>query len=168
MKNEYLDIINVDANPEFKPDLVCNITVEPLELEDKSINTIWMFHMIEHITKTNRPTVLLECNRVLKECGRIVITYPEFSKCAANFLENKGGNREFWEATMYGRQSHGFDFHVVPMHTPLFKHELIDYGFTDIVDLPEKEENYNTIITGVKKEDVVTREAIIAKEVCGV
>lgn len=163
-----IEVINVDANPEFKPDVVCNITVDRLKLEDKTVDTIWIFHMIEHITKTNRPNVLLECNRVLKTGGNLILTYPEFSECSKRFLDNTNGNREFWEATLYGRQAHGFDFHVVPMHTPTFKHELIDYGFKVGNIKSELEEEYNTIIDCEKIRDVVTRESIIAKEVCGV
>lgn len=162
------EVINVDANSEFKPDIVCNITAESLPLDDGSIDRIWMFHMIEHITKVCRPNVMLECNRVLKSGGEIFITYPEFEKCAKNFLDNLGGLREFWEATLYGRQSHGFDFHVVPMVSELFKHELIDYGFGKFDIKPEESENYNTILKATKLRDVVTREEVVARELFNV
>lgn len=123
--------------------------------------------MIEHITKVNRSSVLLEINRVLVEGGIAIFSYPEFSKCAANYLENKGGQRDFWEATIYGRQSHNFDYHVVPMHSELFKHDLIDYGFRDIEIMEESEqEPFNTVIYATKFEDVVTKEQVIADECC--
>jgi len=169
IKSERLDVINLDANKEFKPDIVCNIIHEDIPLEDDSIDTIWMFHIIEHIVKVNRTTVLLECNRVLKEGGNIIITYPEFEICAKNFIENKNGKRDLWEATLFGRQSDIYDFHVTAMVSKLFKHELIDHGFTNIVVKAEHApEDFNTIINAVKEKRIETREQVIAREVCGV
>jgi len=126
-----------------------------------------MFHSIEHVTRICRPTVLLEINRLLKIGGEVIFSYPEFEICSKNLLSNHIGKREFWEATLYGRQMHNFDFHVVPMISKDFRHELIDYGFKYLKDREESElEPYNTILSAIKKKDIITREEVIAREVC--
>lgn len=141
---------------------------ESIPVKNGYFDEVWMFHMIEHLTKILRADVLFEINRVLKIGGTAIFTYPEFEKCAKNFIDNKDGNRDFWEATLYGRQSHSFDYHVVPMHTTLFKHELIDYGFKQIKsDIESETESHNTITTAIKSNNICTREDVIAREVCG-
>lgn len=126
-----------------------------------------MFHSIEHINRVSRPIVLLEINRLLKIGGIVIFSYPEFEICAKNLLTNYRGQREFWEATLYGRQLHSFDYHVVPMVSKLFKFELIDYGFTNSYHITESEqEPFNSILKAIKKKDIITREEVIAREVC--
>ena len=48
--NKIDGFINIDLNPDNKPDLVANI-LEPLPYNDGSIDEIVLFHTIEHIQK---------------------------------------------------------------------------------------------------------------------
>ena len=91
------DFINVDINPDNKPDLVANI-LERLPYEDSSIEEICLFHTIEHIEKRKHPNLFLEIRRLLTPTGLFCISYPEFSKIAQFWLDNKYGDRDFWEA----------------------------------------------------------------------
>lgn len=139
---------NVDIDKSLEPDLVCDFT-QKLPFESGTVDRIVMFHVIEHIQKVKHRGVLLECRRVLKPEGELVISFPEFSKVAQNWLDNKHGLRGFWEATLYGRQLSPSDFHVCIMDSTEFTHVLTTSGFAVAKCVPESSENYNTVIKAV-------------------
>jgi predicted SAM-dependent methyltransferase len=134
--------INVDTFG--KPDVCANILHLPFKSE--TIDKIYLFHTIEHIEDIKHYDLFMEFRRILKDNGELIISYPEFTKCAQNFIENKNGDRVFWGRTIYGRQSYPGDYHVALMYTPWFKNFLRDVGFNDIKDFPEPGEPYNTVI----------------------
>jgi hypothetical protein len=76
--------------------------------------------------------------------------------------------REFWEATIYGRQSQPADFHVSLMYTPEFIDLLQSSGFKDISYAPEDGEEWNTIVLAHRGEIPVTYEDALNKEVLNV
>ena len=162
-------IINIDAVEDYKPDLVLNILTSPLPYKDGEVDTIWMFHAIEHIPSRKREDILFEISRVLHKGGEVIFSYPEFAECSKRFLDNFQGHKEYWQNTLYGRQLTPYDFHVVPMHTPYFRAEIIEYGFGEIKSLPEDSPNeYYTILSGKKVRNICTREDVIAREVFNV
>lgn len=142
--------VNIDIEPNVKPDLIHNFVNQQLPYKDKSVDEIVCFHTIEHIHKHFHKRILVDCWRVLKPQGRIIITYPEFLKCVKNWKVNYRGRKEFWEKTIFGRGLYLSDLHVCIMHTPEFLDTLLDCGFTNVVATPEKDEFWNTIVTGVK------------------
>lgn len=157
---------SVDADAGCKPDIHCNI-VNGLPVEAKTVDTILFLHTIEHIQKRHHATILLEFHRVLIDSGRLVISYPEFSRIIQNWLDNKQGKREFWEATVYGCQRTLTDYHVSAMHTPEFLELLTEVGFKVIETKQERGEEYNTIIECVKSVPLPTYEDLIRDEVFG-
>ena len=162
-------VINVDADENCKPDLLLDLTNPNWPWKNNEIDEIWMFHAIEHLRRDTHGAVMLRINNVLKMGGRIIFTYPEFKRCADNFIANVQGQRNFWEQTLYGRQSTPHDFHLVPMHSPYFKSFLIDYGFGELEFYEESEhEYYNSIMKGIKVTHTVTREDVVAEEVFSV
>ncbi len=144
--NKIEGFINIDIEPSTKPDLVCNFITDKLPYKDNSIDEVVLYHTIEHISKRYHNKILLEIWRVLNPKGLFYLSYPEFTKCYKNWIINYKGKREFWEATIYGRQLYPSDFHVCIMHTNSFKEVLIDCGFNKIIEAPEIGETYNTII----------------------
>lgn len=147
--NRISGAINVDINDALKPDVVMNF-LEPLPLASNSVDVIYFLHVIEHIHKDRHLQLLQEFWRVLKPEGWIYFAYPEFVKCATNYIRNAQGMRDFWEATIYGRQSSPFDFHVALMHTRRFKYFIERIGFRVLAISDEKSQPFNTILLASK------------------
>lgn len=139
--------INCDADEKLQPDKIVDLLKFPYPFDNGEAGLIVLSHTIEHIQARFHEAVLLEFNRILKQGGRLIVTYPEFIKCAQNYIANYQGKREFWEATIYGRQLTPWDHHVTAMETTAFKSLLTTCGFYDIVDHPEIDQPFNTIVT---------------------
>ena len=143
--NKIEGCINIDIEKSCKPDLVHDFTKNALPYDDKSVEEVYLFHTIEHISKRYHNAMFDEIFRVLRIGGKFYISYPEFTKCVSNWLENKYGKREFWEATIYGRQLYPSDFHVCILDPSGLAMRLEASGFMDIMHKPEPLEPYNTI-----------------------
>ncbi len=149
--------INVDINEKFKPDAIMNF-LKPLPIESDTVDIIYFLHVVEHIKKTDHIGLFAEFHRILKPNGIICIAYPEFVKCAMNYINNYKGQRDFWEATIYGRQSTEFDFHVALMDSSRFGYFLKLSGFEILENRPELRESFNSIMIVKKVEKPLTAE----------
>ncbi|HXG06252.1 MAG TPA: methyltransferase domain-containing protein [Nitrososphaera sp.] len=89
-----------------------------LPVEDHSFDVIWCSHVIEHVLDTHG--FLLECNRVLKQDGYVIIRTPDLKKVQFNF---------WWDPT-----------HVHPFIRISLERALILAGFQPVLvsncDLP--------------------------------
>lgn len=166
-ENKLDEFVNIDAEPKTNPDVCLDFRYEPLPYAEGEVEEIWMLHCIEHIERRYWQGVFAEINRVLKPQGLFVLAYPEFRICADNFVKDHKGQREFWLATLYGRQLYPTDYHVTAVDTPELKTILEAYGFYRILYKPEfSEENHNTILIARKSPInlVVDREEIMNRE----
>jgi ubiquinone/menaquinone biosynthesis C-methylase UbiE len=157
--NKMPNAINLDIEKSVKPDVLADFT-KPLPFPDDSVEKVYFFHVIEHLPKRLHPNILLEIWRVMTDSGVLYVAYPEFVKCAQNFIDNKKGMREFWAATIYGRQLYPADTHISLMYTPHFEHLLVQLGFKDVKSMPEVKEDYNTIVRAVKGKRPLSQEEI--------
>lgn len=155
---------NIDADGKCLPDDVINI-VKGLPYPNESFATVLCFHFIEHIPKKFHVKVLSEIHRVLEPAGAVFMSYPEFTKCAQNYISNFQGKRDFWEATIYGRQLNEFDAHCALMDTPLFEEQLKRIGFKVISGGSEPDEPYNTVLSLEKTAPQRTYEDILKEEI---
>lgn len=155
--------VNCDADAALNPDVVVDL-LKPLPFENESVDLIVMAHAIEHISEWYQQTLLFEFNRVLKSGGELVLTYPEFKKCAQNYIDNFQGKRDFWKATIYGRQLTEWDKHVTLMDTDVFKETLREHGFVEIQSAPEKHEAYNTVLRAKKGTRLISYEEAVVQE----
>lgn len=155
--------VNIDVNPDVKPDLVGDIT-KSLPYANDSVSEIWLIHVIEHIQKKYHIPLYMEMNRILKKNGIIVMAYPEFVKCAMNYVTNKKGKRDFWEMTVYGRQNTPSDFHVSLMDSSLLVPQLISMGF-GVTTQPQEGDDYYTVLKGVKLRNVISRDDVVRQEI---
>lgn len=146
--------VNIDINKDLKPDVVHNFVSDPLPYENQSVDEIVISHVIEHIPKNLHASVLRECFRVLKhKTGSLVLAYPEFRQCAQNYIDNLNGMRDYWEATIYGRQSTIWDFHVALMDTEFYLVPLLEsLGFGKINWREQPDAAYNTLLRAFKVE----------------
>ena len=67
--------IDIDINPNYKPDIVRDIT-KGLPFDDDSIDAIHAHHFLEHLSNTDMLFVLEECYRVLKLGSQLDIVIP--------------------------------------------------------------------------------------------
>lgn len=162
--NKIEGFINIDGYPGVKPDILLDIMNCPLPYKDGTVEEVVLFHCIEHIPEKLHVQVLGEIFRVLKAGGKFVISYPEFLKCVEAYKANLRGQREFFRATIYGRQSHVGDFHVSLMDTRFFKQVLKRAGF-QIEKVCEEQEPYNTVVQCTKQKAWVKREDLLKREI---
>lgn len=158
--------INIDLEKKVKPDMVIDVKSQLLPFKPGTVDQINCIHNLEHIEQKYWPFVFKNFYRVLKPKAALILAYPEFSRCAKNFLTNHRGLRDFWRATLYGRQLYPGDYHVVPMVTKEVCDYLLANGFDDIKYCPEADEPYNTFLRA-RKGKIITREQVVKKEVFG-
>jgi SAM-dependent methyltransferase len=164
--NKIEGFINIDKNEVCKPDLVFDFIQYKFPFEDNSVEEVVLFHCIEHIEEKFQESVLEEIHRVLKMDGTFLVSFPEFLKCSENYRVNYKGMREFWKATIYGRQSGPGDYHVTLMDSPFFVLKLECLGFRVANVCPESEEdNYNTLIECVKVAAWMSKEDLYREEI---
>lgn len=149
--------INVDIDPSVEPDEVVDI-LKPFYWVDDLFDEVVFFHAIEHIEKIYHEPLFIEIHRVLKENGKFILGYPEFSTCAQYWLDNYLGKRNFWENCIYGRQLNEHDYHVCAMHSPEVKEMLLNLGFKDIAFSAEEANRQYTILKAIKTKPRITYE----------
>lgn len=158
--------INIDIDISVKPDLVTDFkTILPFS--DNTIDRVLLIHTIEHIPRFYHIHIYSEIHRILKPNGEFILAYPEFERCAKNWISNFQGKRDFWEATLYGRQTSKADFHVCAMNTIEVLDNLRLSGFVNLVSSPEQSEDFNTFIKAYKGNLLPTWAEHIKKEVFG-
>lgn len=141
---------NVDINPLVKPDESWNV-LKPWPVEEGTVDEIVLYHAIEHIPKSLHDFIFISAFRVLKVGGIFRFSYPEFEKIIKKWLEDPA-NREWWEATIYGRQRDMYDYHVAAMNTQEVIGLLESCGFGNIRWKPEDPEDFNTVIQAMKMD----------------
>jgi SAM-dependent methyltransferase len=166
-QNKISGAVNVDIEPSVKPDQIMDFT-KPLPVETATADRVYFFHVIEHLPASCHEKILREFCRILKPEGIFIISYPEFAVCARNWLDNYHGQRDFWQATIYGRQLYPSDFHVALMHTPDFVETLKIVGFSPYEVKREPDEFWNTVIKCSKAlSPMPTYEDVLKKEIFG-
>jgi len=160
------DFLNVDKDESMKPDLVMDIARAKYPWADGTIEEIWLCHTIEHISKRYWDHLFGEINRVLKVDGKFYLSYPEFTTCYMHWSSNYQGRKEFWEATIFGRQNTTDDYHVAICHTPDLYIYLEERGF-HVEHHTNDGEGHNTVLEMVKDDVIRTREDIINDEIFG-
>jgi predicted SAM-dependent methyltransferase len=149
--NKLEGYVNVDVEPSVKPDLIFDFTKQKLPYKTNTVDEIVLFHTIEHIQKKLHTPILSEFSRVLKIGAKLYISYPNFWECAQRWHDNKHGKRQFWEATLYGRQLFPSDYHICAIDSLELQQVMMSFGFGLIKHFPENHPNeFNTITVGVK------------------
>src|SRR6185436_18166651 len=87
---------NVDSvqNKITKPDLIADIKLGSLPFDNETFEEICALHCIEHIERGWWPRVFQEFHRILQPNGLLILAYPEFERCAHNFITNYKGARD--------------------------------------------------------------------------
>lgn len=152
--------INIDILNLPNVDQVLDIRHTLLPFGDNSIDEILLFHTIEHIEEKYHKDIFKEFHRVLEPEGSLFISYPEFKVCAQYYIDNHRGMADFWKATIYGLQRTHGDYHVSLMDTEALIELLQDCGFYEIAYMPEKHEEWNTVLCAQKKASLITPDEV--------
>ena len=136
--------VNIDCDPELKPDRVYNI-INELPFQKDTVRQIVMYHTIEHIPKCFWQGIFLDFSRVLEPFGQFWISYPEYTKVWDYWKTNFRGQREFWEACVFGRGSSQSDRHCSISDTEEIKSFLTRSGF-EIYWEGNDGESHNTLL----------------------
>ena len=151
--------INVDIDPAVKPDAVFDFT-NSFPYQDETIEEVVAYHVLEHIPKFNHDRIYKEIYRVLIPGGKFTLSFPEFRTCVEYWLNNYKGKRDFWEATIYGRQSSPHDFHVAIMDREMVARKLVRAGFGITYKGTEPVELHNSVIRAVKMKKFTYQDAL--------
>lgn len=160
--------INIDStkNAITKPDIIGDILQGELPFKTGEVDEFRMLHCLEHIEKSKWNTIFAEVHRLLSETGEFILAYPEFEICANNFITNYKGARDYWQMTLYGRQLHKGDYHVVPMRTADIINQLEFNGFKNIRYGEDTEYPWNTFVI-CNKDIRENREDLYRREIFG-
>jgi len=151
--------INVDIDASLSPEQCWDFT-KSFPVDSNSVEVVTLYHVIEHISKANRDFILSEIHRVLQPEGLFIVSYPEFMKCVENWKNNVRGKRDFWEATLYGRQASVFDHHVTIMDTDQFCLQLVRHGFEVLFRGSEPGQEFNSVVKAKKCHQFTYEEAL--------
>lgn len=164
LSTDEVQYINVDMG--VKDPMIFNFdaTKTPYPFPDKDFDRIYFFHTIEHIPEEQHAGILVEFRRLLKDEGRICLAYPEFKKIAQNYIDNKGDDRQFWKATIYGRGLTEWDRHKALMDTEEFTRFVLSCGLKVVASHPEPKQEFNTITILEKGTPTLTYESLMEEE----
>lgn len=159
--------INLDVSEDCKPDIVHDFR-KGIPYGDNVFDEIVMLHTIEHIENKFHEIIFNEVKRVLAPEGTFIITFPDWERCAKNWLANKAGIRDFWEATIYGRQLYPSDYHVCICTVDGMARQLARIGLDPFWQGYEQNSQLGQDCNGVikcHKVEVMTYELALAKTV---
>lgn len=160
--------INIDKNAQTCPNIVLDIVKDPLPYEDATVDVVWFSHGIEHIERFHWDYVFMEVRRVLKNDSRLILVYPEFAKCAQNYIkamEENDSKADYWLQTLYGRRAWIGDEHVTAVNSRELQLILESCGYRRIRFCEETPtENYNSIMVAFKDPAPQYREKVMCNE----
>jgi predicted SAM-dependent methyltransferase len=81
--------VNVDFRPTLSTVMVVDLSVLPWPFEDSSADEILMLDFLEHFPYAQTKRILLECYRVLKSDGSLIVQVPD-GEHLMNALAAKG------------------------------------------------------------------------------
>lgn len=152
--------INVDLEESTKPDLLLDLRKQPFPYENESVEEIICSHNIEHVELRFWNQIFIEFHRVLKVGGELILAYPEFAECAKNFMTNHKGMKDYWRATLYGRQLYPGDYHITPVETRELINILKMHGFREFKVVDDREGPHYKVMNCFKLAIRRTREDV--------
>jgi predicted SAM-dependent methyltransferase len=125
-KRKLKGYVNIDWRKTKATDLVCNILKIPYP--ENTVDTIEIYHVIEHLPRHEFPKALKEWFRVMSPGGQLIIEYPDFDQAVKDYLE---GNENRID-NIFGLQRFPGDTHLFGYNFKRLKKLLKQAGFTNI------------------------------------
>ena len=146
--------INVDSNELLEPDLVADIRDIASHFGPESVDEIFLFHTLEHLSQKDGANLLQDCFNILNKGGVIVIECPDIMKCAINLLQAKVGGdpyrvERFGLFGIYGFDDLGMDREEMQHrwgYWPEYLGGIMDkIGFSAIQDGPAESKSFAAV-----------------------
>ena len=129
--NKLLDgFINVDIREDIPGvDLVDDI-VQLSKVRDRSADLIYACHVLEHVKRHERVSVLETWHSKLGANGTLRIAVPDFEKVVK--LYNRGTSCDSLIGFLYGGQDYEYNFHYYCWDYKSLEQDLTVAGFTNV------------------------------------
>jgi len=73
--------INIDLDPNVKPDLVADLTKLTDHFSENSVDFIFAGHVLEHLPYQDSLMALKQCKHILRSHSIMLIVVPDYTKC---------------------------------------------------------------------------------------
>jgi predicted SAM-dependent methyltransferase len=173
---------NVDFRPTHPSVRKVDLSILPWPYFDDELEQVLMLDFLEHFPYRRTKSILLECWRVLKPNGELVVQVPDFIHCSramawtGDFQCNVCGSRDHSDVgckncgaskisiqeaavgRLYGGQDYEGNYHLTTFSEELLRAYLIESGFTDVTSLEVEHQhaNWNVKLSCKKAEDLWT------------
>jgi len=122
------DFVNIDINPDCKPDIVGDI--RDLEFDKESISLILLSQVLEHFDLVDVKDLLSKFYKWLIPSGHLIIEVPDVGKILD--LIESGENPKRYEGAIYGNQEIVGQKHKTQFDEVLLKNMLKEAGFNNM------------------------------------
>ncbi len=95
------EMIHVDSDAAYEPDLLVPSIATLDMLEDNSVDGIWLCHVLQRITFHEAAILVRESLRVLKEGGDVIVQMPD-AQLAATFIARNEADAAIYHAPAGG------------------------------------------------------------------
>lgn len=121
--------VNVDSDPVCGPDvLILNNDLSPLQGEPFS--EVLARDVLEHIPRTQTPSILLEWAALLEPAGRLVLQTSSVIGVARQLERETSFRQQYgWTICLFGNQAHPGDFHLTGFTELTLRVHLLSAGF---------------------------------------
>jgi glycosyltransferase involved in cell wall biosynthesis/predicted SAM-dependent methyltransferase len=127
---DFPGFVNIDAR---KYDHVHHVSlVDSLPfIDDSTADLVYASHCLEHFPHGKIEAVLREWHRVLKPCGIIRLSVPDFDSILKIYLDNDR-DMSLIVPPLYGGQDYEYNYHYVAFNHNSLKQILENVGFTNV------------------------------------
>lgn len=122
------NFINVDITSETAD---MKLDINDLSIfKNRSVNEIYICHVLEHINRKQILNLILEWNRVLQKNGILRIAVPDFEKVVKIYQKNNDISQII--GFLNGGQRDEYDFHYLNFDFEILKEILNTCGFDNV------------------------------------
>ena len=122
------DFINIDARKYPHVHIVSRNIADLSIFPDESADLVYMCHVFEHIKRDNLPLVLKEMRRILKPCGVLRLSVPDFDRII-EIYQKTGNSIDCITKPLMGGQDYEFNFHYTVFNRGYLHELLLNSGF---------------------------------------
>lgn len=121
--------LNVDSDPACQPDVLL-VDNDLTPLQGEPFHEILALDVLEHIPRTETPSILLEWNALMSHGGTLILKTSSILGVARQ-LEREPSFREQygWVLCLFGTQAHPGDFHLTGFTEMTLRVHLMAAGF---------------------------------------
>ena len=126
------EFINIDARPLAHVHIATSEITSLADFRNRTVDLVYMCHVLEHIKKGDLTKVLLEMKRVLKDGGVLRISVPDFDKLIELYNASARDINAISNQLM-GGQDHEYNIHYSVFNHRRLSELLREIGFRKVV-----------------------------------